>query len=217
MLCILAVLGGLGTAAARPSGSGRALHAAHAPAGAGAPASAADTAGPADPGAVRALGDAFRAYDAGDLATARTRLAGLDDHSLAIRDYALWLRGMVALRSGEPARAEPAFRELAKIAPGTGSPFARQVAWRLADCAWARGDRTAAARAYEKAIAATGARDPGAVGTAMYRIAETRTGGAAAGPYRALAIEHPAPPLAIRAEHRIAELGGPPLTASERI
>lgn len=166
---------------------------------------------------MRALGDAFRAYDAGDLATARTQLAALDDRTLAIRDYALWLRGMVALRGGDPARAESAFRELAKIAPGAGSPFAREVAWRLADCAWERGDRKAAARAYEKAIAAKDAREVGDAGTAMYRIAETRTGAAAAAAYRALAIEHPAHPLAIRAEHRLAELGAPPLTATERI
>lgn len=172
---------------------------------------------PAHGDAARDLGEAYRAYDAGDLATARAKLAGLDDRGLAIRDYALWLRGMVALRTGDPARAEPAFRELARIAPGSGSPFARQVAWRLADCAWERGDRKAAARAYEKAIAARDALDAGDVGTAMYRIAETRTGAAAVAGYRALAIEHPAHPLAIRAERRLAELGAPPLTAAERI
>jgi soluble lytic murein transglycosylase len=168
-------------------------------------------------GAVRDLGDAFRAYDAGDLATTRAKLAGLDDRGLAIRDYALWLRGMVALRTGDPARAEPAFRQLAKIAPGVGSPFARQVAWRLADCAWERGDRKAAAAAYEKVIAAKDALEAGDVGTAMYRIAETRAGAAAASAYRALAIDHPAHPLAVRAEQRLAELGAPPLTAGERI
>ncbi len=199
----------------RPAPAGRAAH----PAASAAPAhpARAEAAGAADAAAVRQLGDAFRAYDAGDLATARAGLARIDDRGLAIRDYALWLRGMVALHGGDPARAESAFRELAKIAPGTGSPFARQVAWRLADCAWERGDRKAAARAYEKALAARDARETGDVGTAMYRIAETRTGPAAAAAYRALAIEHPAHPLAIRAEHRLAELGAPPLTAAERI
>lgn len=166
------------------------------------------------------LGEAYRAYDSGDLATARQRLAGLDDHGLAIRDYALWLRGMVALRSGDPGRAEAAFRQLGPLAAAmkpVASPFARQVAWRLADCAWERGDRKAAARAYQKALAAKDALDAGEVGTAMYRIAETRTGDAAAAAYRALAIEHPAHPLAARAEARLAELGAPPLTADERI
>ncbi|HEX7836370.1 MAG TPA: tetratricopeptide repeat protein, partial [Kofleriaceae bacterium] len=141
--------------------------------------------------ALHDLGDAYRAYDAGDLAGARNKLAGLDDRGLAIRDYALWLRGMVWLHSGEPTRAEAAFRQLAKI---PGSPFARQVAWRLADCAWDRGDHKAAARAYQKAIAAKDALEVGDVGTAMSRIAEAAgiKTGAAATAYRALAIEHPA-------------------------
>ena len=170
--------------------------------------------------AVHDLGDAYRAYDAGDLAGAKAKLAGLDDKALAIRDYALWLRGMVALRRGEPARAEAWFRELAKLA---GSPFARQVPWRLADCAWDRGDRKAAARAYQKVIAAKDAPMVGDVGTAMYRIAETaetagtRSGDAARAAYRALAIAHPSHPLAIRAEQKLAELGAPALTPAERI
>jgi soluble lytic murein transglycosylase len=167
--------------------------------------------------AVHALGEAYRAYDAGDLAAARAQLATLDDHGLAIRDYALWLRGMVALRSGDPARAEAWFRQLAKLPTATGSPFAREVPWRLADCAWDRGERKAAAKAYQQVITAKDALAIGDVGTAMYRIAETRSGAAARARYRALAIEHPAHPLAIRAEQKLAELGAPALTAGERI
>ena len=121
---------------------------------------------------------------------------------------------MVWLRSGEPARAEPAFRQLATFA---GSPFGREAAWRLADCAWERGDRKAAARAYQQALTAKDALEIGDVGTAMYRIAETRRGGAAISAYRALAIEHPSHPLARRAEQQLATLGAPALTASERI
>jgi len=177
--------------------------------------------------AVHDLGEAYRAYDAGALAGAKVKLARLDGSDaaatrpagrarpgLAIRDYALWLRGMVALRGGEPARAEVAFRKLAQI---PGSPFARQVAWRLADCAWDRGDRKAAADAYQKAIAAADALEVGDVGTAMYRIAETRSGGAALAAYRALAVAHPAHPLAARAQGKLAERGAPALTAAERI
>lgn len=170
------------------------------------------------------LGEAYRAYDAGDLAAARDKLAKLDangdDQRLAIRDYALWLRGMVALRSGEPARAEAWFQKLARLtttATPTRSPFAREVPWRLADCAWDRGERKAAARAYLKAIAAKDALEIGDVGTAMYRVAETRSGDAAIAQYRALAIAHPAHPLAIRAEQKLAELGAPALTPPERI
>ena len=167
--------------------------------------------------AVHDLGEAYRAYDAGDLAGARAQLARLDDHGLAIRDYALWLRGMVALRSGEPTRAEAWFRQLAKLHLVTASPYAREVPWRLADCAWDRGDHKAAARAYQQVLAAKDALEIGDVGTAMYRIAETRSGAAALAQYRALAIAHPAHPLAIRAEQKLAQLGAPALTASERV
>jgi soluble lytic murein transglycosylase len=197
---------------------------------------------------LRDLGDAYRAYDAGDLVAARSKLARLDaqldagaaasapprrdkrkppdagnpatdrtghgETGLAIRDYGLWLRGMIALRTGEPARAEAAFRRIASVA---GSPFAREVPWRLADCAWERGDHKTAAAGYQKAIAGKDALEIGDVGTAMYRIAETRTGGAALAAYRALAIEHPSHPLALRAEQQLAERGAPELTASERI
>ena len=180
-----------------------------------APAARAD----AVPGAVHALGDAYRAYDAGDLATARQQLAGLDDSGLAVRDYALWLRGMVLLRSGDPVRAEVAFRQLGKLGAAASAAFAHQVAWRLADCAWERGDRRGAARAYEKALAAKGPPpvEVGDVGTAMYRIAQTRSGAAALAAYRALAIEHPSHPLALRAERELAARGAPPLAPTERI
>ena len=165
---------------------------------------------------LRELGDAYRAYDAGDLAAASAKLGPLDTAlaGLAIRDYGLWLRGMVALRSGDPAQAELAFRQLAKL---SGSPFAREIGWRLADCAWERGDRRAAAAGYQKAIAAKDALEIGDVGTAMYRIAETRRGAAATAAYRALVIEHPSHPLAIRAEQKLDALGAPALTATERI
>jgi soluble lytic murein transglycosylase len=182
-------------------------------------------AGRARADAIHDLGEAYHAYDAGDLAGARAKLARLDAGDagtarpggrggLAIRDYVLWLRGMVWLRSGDPTRAEAAFRKLAQIA---GSPFARQVPWRLADCAWDRGDRKAAALAYQKAIAAKDAVEVGDAGTAMYRIAETRSGNAALAAYRALVIAHPAHPLAIRAEQKLAERGAPALTQAERI
>jgi tetratricopeptide (TPR) repeat protein len=164
--------------------------------------------------AYHALGEAYRAYDAGDLAGARAKLAMLDEQRLAIRDYALWLRGMVALRGGEPGRAEAWFHKLAQF---PASPLAREVSWRLADCAWDRGERKAAALAYQKVLAAKDALEVGDVGTAMFRIAETRTGTAALAQYRALVVEHPADPLAIRAEQKLAALGAPALTAKERI
>jgi len=158
------------------------------------------------------LGAAFRAYDANDLDDARARLARLDDRAIVNRDYLWWLRGMVALRSDRPVEAKDAF---AKVSGG--SRFAREVPWRMADVAWTRGDRAGAATAYAKLIAADGAGELGDVGTAKFRIAETKTGPAARAAYRVVVIEHPAHPLAARAEARLVELGAPALTHADRI
>ena len=158
------------------------------------------------------LGAAFRAYDANDLVGARDKLAMLDDRAIANRDYLWWLRGMVALRSDRPTEARVAFEKVS-----AGSRFAREVPWRLADVAWVRGDLTGAAAAYAKLIAAEGAGDLGDVGTAKFRIAESKTGKAALAAYRVVVMEHPAHPLAARAEARLVELGAPALTHTDRI
>ena len=164
-----------------------------------------------DPVAAKALGDAFRAYDAGDLDRARKLVSGIADDSVANKDYLLWLRGMVALRTDDVGPAARAFEALGKL---HGSRFAREVPWRLADCAWAKGDKPAAAKAYGALIKQTGAEDVGDVGTAMWRIAEAKPSAAA---YRALVIAHPSHPLAERAEAKMLELGGAPLTPHDRI
>lgn len=155
------------------------------------------------------LGEAFAAYDAGELDRARQLVAQLDDGAFIDRDYVLWLRGMVALRLGE---YDVATRAFAKIP--TGSRFAAQAPWRLADCAWGKGDRTAAAKAYAKLIVPANAEEIGDVGTAMFRIAEAKP---TADAYRALAIAHPAHPLAELAEQKMLALGGAPLGPADRI
>ncbi len=165
----------------------------------------------AEPAAAKKLGDAFRAYDRGDLATAKRLVSELADDAVVNRDYLAWLRGMVALRTGDIANARRAFDALGKL---HGSRFANQVSWRLADCSWAMGDPIAAAAAYAKLIKVPGAEDAGDVGTAMFRIAEAAP---TADKYRALAIAHPAHPLAELAEQKMLAAGGTPLTAAERI
>lgn len=160
------------------------------------------------------LGAAYRAYDAGDLDGAHAALARLDVDRLANKDYAWWLRGMVALRRGEPAAARADFERVARVG---GSRYAREIPWRLADTLWAEGKRGAAATAYQKLIAASGAAELGDVGTAKFRIAETRTGKAAIAGYRRLVIEHPSHPLAPRAEARLVALRAPALTTDDRL
>ena len=163
------------------------------------------SAGPAED-----LGAAFRAYEVGDLDTAKAKLARITG-DLANQDYLLYVRGMVQLRTGNPDAAKASFDKLGKIG---GSRFAREVPWRLADCAWAKGDRAGAAKTYAKLAAAEKAGDNGDVGTALFRIAEHSNKPSA---YRDFILSHPAHPLAPRAERRLDELGAPPLTASERI
>jgi tetratricopeptide (TPR) repeat protein len=158
------------------------------------------------------LGAAFAAYDANDLAGARDKLVKIDERAIVNRDYLWWLRGMVALRSDRPGEAQAAFEKVSG-----GSRFAREIPWRLADVAWARGDKAGAAAAYSKLITVEGAGDLGDVGTAKFRIAESKTGKAALAAYRIVVIEHPAHPLAPRAEAKLVELGAPPLTHTDRI
>ncbi len=164
-----------------------------------------------DVAAARRLGDAYRAYDAGDLGKARDLLAKLDDKRLVSTDYALWIRGMVALRSGDIAVAQKAFEQLGKVA---GSKYAREVPWRLADCLWAKGDRAAAAKAYARLIGVARAGSVADVGTAKFRIAEASPSAAS---YRAFVLDHPSHPLAPRAEKRMFELGGAPFSPQERL
>jgi soluble lytic murein transglycosylase len=164
-----------------------------------------------DLAAAKRLGDAYRAYDAGELGKAHDLLAKLDDRKLVSTDYALWLRGMVALRSGDAAAARKQFERLAKV---PGSKFAPELPWRLADCLWLAGDRTGAAKAYAKLVARDNAGKVGDVGTAKFRIAEARPSAAA---YRTFVLDHPSHPLASRAEKRMLDLGGAPLSPEDRL
>ena len=157
------------------------------------------------------LGDAIRAYEAGDLAQARKSLAGVTPEAIENDDYLYWVRGMIELRDGKPAEAKQAFAALGKQ---SGSRFAKEVPWRLADCEWEAGNRKAAAKLYGTLVAADSAGDHGDVGTARFRIAQA-TGSAAA--YRAFALSHPGHPLAARAIEELHKLGAPDFTATERI
>jgi soluble lytic murein transglycosylase len=164
-----------------------------------------------DAATAKHLGAAYRAYDDNDLAAAKKQLAKIDDAKVIALDYVLWLRGMVALRSGDIPAAKTAFEKLAKVTP---SSFAAQVPWRLADCAWDQGDRAGAAKSYAKLIGSDSAGDVGDVGTAKFRIAEAKPNAQA---FRTVVLEHPAHPLAARAEQRMLELGGAPLDANDRL
>jgi soluble lytic murein transglycosylase len=151
------------------------------------------------------LGKAYTAYEAGDLAGAATHLEGVRADRLVNPDYFYWLRGQVALLEGRPREAADDFRAVAKH-PGTR--FAAVAAWRLADCLWDAGDRTAAAKEYKKLVAAAGAEDHGDIGTARYRIAITASGAARKSALRDFLRGYPSHPLAADVERTLVrELG----------
>jgi soluble lytic murein transglycosylase len=151
------------------------------------------------------LGRAFRAYDAGDLATAADELATLDARSLVNRDYYHWLRGQVALLRGQPRAALPWFEALAK---DRNSRFAPRAAWRIADCRWELGQRPKAAAAYAALIGKDGAGRHGDIGTARFRIAMAARGARSVAGLRSFLLEHPGHPLTADAEAALLARGG---------
>ncbi|MCE9580262.1 MAG: transglycosylase SLT domain-containing protein [Deltaproteobacteria bacterium] len=162
------------------------------------------------------LGRAFRAYDAGDLAQARSELQHLAEKRLKNPDYALWLRGQLALLDGDGAAAHAAFTDLAKA---KGSRFAAEVPWRLADADWLRDRRRAATDAYAKLIKAADAGDHGDVGTARFRIAVSRKGAAMRRALHEFRVDFPQHPLEAEAIARLTAAGEDEhaFTADERI
>jgi soluble lytic murein transglycosylase len=190
------------------------------------------------------LGEAYRAYDDGDLGRAAAALARLDDSQLKNRDYALWLRAQLALVQGEAATAAKHFAALRQL---SGTRFAASIAWRLADAAWEAGDHAAAVAQYKALLDTPRAATYADLGTVRYRIASiladdaaaaatstatAASAASAASPKAAKAkkaalaalrdfiLTAPRHPLAERAEERLRQLGGAragALSATDRI
>lgn len=164
------------------------------------------------------LGQAFAAYDRGDLPAARGALDGLDGATLANPDYLLWVRGQVALAEGRAAEAATDFAALAAMSE---SRFARAAAWRAADAAWEQGQRAEAAKAYGALRGRPDADDHADLGAVAYRVAlaaADRDPEAGRAALRGFLLEYPAHPLAAEAERALVEAGAAPeLSADERI
>lgn len=184
------------------------------------------------------LGEAYRAYDAGELPRAVAALDRLDDSRLKNRDYALWLRGQVALVQGD---AIAAHRHFTALRGQGGTRFAASIPWRLADAAWEAGDKASAVAQYKALLDTPRANLHADLGTVRFRIAsvvadeaEAALTSAAGKPSKAAAkqkraalaalrdfiLTAPRHPLAERAEARLRQLGGPKagaLSAADRI
>jgi soluble lytic murein transglycosylase len=169
-----------------------------------------------------ALGRAYAAYRAGDLAAARAAVPAEAKNA----DYARYVAAQSAALAGDAAAALPLFRALAEM---TGSRFQAIAAWRAADCLWDLGRRDEARAAYAKLVPpptpprpSTGDITDGpldgdpAVG--LLRMAQADGDGArAAATWRRLAVEHPGHPLAHFAEDAVALAPRDRLERAERL
>jgi soluble lytic murein transglycosylase len=155
------------------------------------------------------LGDAYRAFTAGNFESALAIGAQLDSRTLENPDYAEYVVAQSAFLLGEYQTALDGFRALAKR---TGSRFRAAAPWRVADCLHELGDRAAAVKAYEALLASGDSAGDAAV--AKFRIAAAKAAGkgkqakAALASFKSFLLEHPAHPLAAQAEAELLRLGG---------
>lgn len=117
---------------------------------------------------VRLLGDAFRAYDAGDFVACEQQLQGIDVNTLANRDYYWWLVGQTALHLQHARVAAQAFTALASL---PASRFAAEAQWRRVDAIWLAGDTRAAAKQYQTLLGKANAPASADRGAVLHRIA----------------------------------------------
>jgi peptidoglycan lytic transglycosylase len=150
---------------------------------------------------VERLGRGFRAFTAGDYATARKELGKLDVAHFAARDYVLWLLAQSELLDGAADSARVRFQKLTLL----GGRFQTLARWRVADAYFAAGKWDAARKAYEAALAQPSELTEPAV--ARFRIAQAleqrKATAAAASAYRKVYVNEPLHPLAERAFQRM--------------
>lgn len=147
---------------------------------------------------VKALGQGYQAFAAGEYPKAAKTLAGLDGKLPRTRDYALYLAAESEFYAGRPARARALF---ATLATDKESRFAAVAPWRVADCLWAEGKRTDAGAAYRKLL---GPKPPPGIDpvVARFHLAELAEPADASKLFGEIHVEHPAHPLAVEAERR---------------
>ena len=173
----------------------------------------------AQPSAER-LGDAYRAYEAGDYQRAYALAIAIDRERLANPDYALYIAAQAAFLTGDFARARALFAELRGY---SSSRFHAVAAWRHADCQWQLGNHQAARKAYAALLKGSNAELGDAV-LARFRIAEAELErdrkSAARQALTGLLIDHSSHPVAARARRHLRKLSGRAganLSAKQRI
>lgn len=160
---------------------------------------------------VRALGDAYRAFTAGEYRKAFQIARRIDTKRLENTDYAVYVRSQSAYLLG---RHKTALKGFSYLSQAGSSRFRDVAAWRVADCRWQLGDTRAAEKRYRALIARyeDSKKVPGDLALARFRIAESLARRAqkkqAVASFRTVLLKHPAHPLASTAEARLRELGG---------
>jgi soluble lytic murein transglycosylase len=157
------------------------------------------------------LGRGFTAYRAGEYHDAAKALRAALSDGLRNEDWAAFLLGESEFYDGDYKAARAAFERAAK---GKGSRPALMAPYRIADCLWMQGDRTAAAKAYDKLLKKA---TPATADVALlrFRIADDLAARDATGARNrmlAIAREFPAHPLADEALRRAAQPGAGPKT-----
>jgi soluble lytic murein transglycosylase len=151
------------------------------------------------------LGRGYRAYRAGDFATAVRALSAAADHGLRVDDWAVFTLAESEFYAGDLRAARGHFE---RATHGKGRP-AELAPSRIADCLWQEGEHGKAARAYAGVVKAAGkhASPFVDVGVARFHLAEVaaeRDAAAGRRQFLALAKDLPAHPLADEALRRAA-------------
>lgn len=158
-------------------------------------------------GAAETLGDAYRAYLAGDYPRAARLAAKLEDGALKNPDYARFVRAQSAFLLGQWERARIEFEHLATM---NASRFASTARWRIADCLWEQGKKTEAADVYRRLVGHGG--DDYDHGLARFRLAAAAASegrkDAAIAAFKSFRLRHPLHPLEPEAARRLRQLGG---------
>ncbi len=164
------------------------------------------------------LGNAYRAFEAGDFGKARALASKIPAKRLRNPDYRLYVLGQSAYFEGDFAVALASFQELSKI---RSSRLASRARYRTADSLWQLGRKKEAAAAYGGLVLRSA--PDGDAGVARFRIAEelaTRDKPRAIEKYREFLRLHPAHRLSKEADDRLVALGDggiAGLSAADRI
>lgn len=159
--------------------------------------------------AVQKLGEGVRAFRAGAHAAAARHLRQALEGQVRNQDYATHYLAESLAALGKTGEAIRLFERVARV---RGSRFANPARWRAVDLRWEAGERSAAARQYERLVSA---RVPGGDrAKALVRVGEDAAArgapAAARAAFEKLLVDDPSHPLVPEAERRLVQLDDAP-------